>query len=217
MFTAAISAMISEISASCCGSSSRQLRSIDDILGGGGLATELVSRVERLARGAAGVAIVGSSTVSAFRAPADLDVVAIGHGDRLWTREIDLVWVDCERFESPSWRASEFGSHVLRYAVWVRRPSVVPPSMPPCGRARDAKRSRIIMRMAASRRLLQSGYTHGSRQESRRAVMDALRLGYLAAAQPVPPSTVLEEDVTPETRSRLLFELENWQQLRSGS
>lgn len=66
------------------------------------------------------VVIFGSVACGLDGPESDMDVLAVGEGERLRTREIDLIYVAPKTLQERWWLSGELAGHVATYGVWLK-------------------------------------------------------------------------------------------------
>ncbi|MEZ4428091.1 MAG: nucleotidyltransferase domain-containing protein [Nannocystaceae bacterium] len=147
---------------------------------------------ERSLEDATDIAVFGSIARGVDGPSSDLDILAVGTGERLKTKYIDLIFVPPSRLSERWWLSGELARHVAKYGVWIKGALGWD-----CERARSRwpqrkKAIRIIQRLS-------NPYVHGSVIKSHyvssyieTAVLDMLRLDRLTSGEVIPTTAELK-------------------------
>jgi hypothetical protein len=69
---------------------------------------------------AAEVILLGSAAVDCFTFDSDLDLLLVGKGRRIKSKQLDVMWVDAENATSRAWLGSELATHAAKYGIWLK-------------------------------------------------------------------------------------------------
>jgi len=146
------------------------------------------------------IILFGSSTLTSFRSPSDIDLLCVGEGARLKRREVDLVWISMPAIRSQAWLGSELANHVARFGIWLHGSDDWSHRVFVSARAINRKHRSIIARRRGLERLwrtLRSEYREKHLLKLRR---DIQRLWMLNASTPVEPAPLLDRRWQEECR-----------------
>lgn len=66
------------------------------------------------------VVLFGSRAAECSEATSDIDLLCVGHGMRVKTTGVDILWITPDRLKGKSWLGSELASHIGAYGRCVR-------------------------------------------------------------------------------------------------
>lgn len=140
------------------------------------------------------VVVFGSYAASLNTSESDIDVLCIGSGPRLKSRNLDLSWVAEDRLDDNEWLGSELAGHIAKFGVWVRGDGSWRYSVFSGTRAVERKRRRIISISRSATHFwtkLHPTFQHQYDISIRRELQ---RLELLLNHLQVPPTKVLDDE-----------------------
>src|SRR6516162_4429065 len=75
-----------------------------------------------LAKRASQIILFGSRAAGVAGHDSDWDLLLVGEGHAVRSRELDIVWIRPAMIRSESWLGSELASHVAVYGRWLLGP-----------------------------------------------------------------------------------------------
>jgi hypothetical protein len=140
------------------------------------------------------VILIGSVSQGVLGQESDLDILFVGSGERLKTRNLDFLWVSQRHLQSQSWLGSELASHAASYGIWLKGKGQWKTRVAISQAAVAQKCERILIRVI---RIYLKRATLSPNSVVRlltRCVLDMHRAVLLADRKPIPPTNILIED-----------------------
>jgi hypothetical protein len=139
--------------------------------------------------------VVFGSYASGLNTPeSDIDVLCIGSGPRLKSRNLDLLWIAEHKLGGTEWLGSELAGHIAKYGVWVRGDGSWRTSVFSGAHSIETKRKRVISLSRTAIHFwsrLHSTFQHQYDLAIRRELQ---RLELLLKHFQIPPTKVLDND-----------------------
>jgi predicted nucleotidyltransferase len=74
---------------------------------------------ERIRETASEAVLFGSRASGVTNEDSDWDLLLVGEGRPVHTREIDLIWITAPRLQTQEWLGCELASHIAAYGRWL--------------------------------------------------------------------------------------------------
>ncbi len=138
------------------------------------------------------VILFGSYAAGCESTASDVDLICVGQGQRLASKELHLLWVKSSVLNDPDWVTTEIGGHVVRYGRWLkgscnfRQHRAAAPKTIVRKLQKIADRAGVLGEKWAR---LSPAYRASERLKLRR---DIQRLAILQIGEAVPPSPLLD-------------------------
>ena len=139
--------------------------------------------------------VFGSVACECEDSLSDFDILLVGSGSRVKTKQLDIIWLDPRRVRSRWWLGSELANHVAAYGVWLKGEGSWRSEVFVSEAALQKKRRAVANRAATiyfSRDRLLPQY---QRKLVELLVMDIYRLHNLTRSIPMPPRQLLSRIV----------------------
>jgi hypothetical protein len=138
------------------------------------------------------VILFGSYASGCESAQSDIDLICVGDGQRVASKELHLLWVQSSVVNDPDWVTTEIGGHVAQYGQWLKGSCNFARAKPASPRTIARKLHKIADRagvLGEKWTRLSKPYRASERLKLRR---DIQRLAVLRTGRAVPPSPVLD-------------------------
>jgi hypothetical protein len=147
--------------------------------------TDLVSQCEQ-------IVLFGSVAAGLEVDRSDVDLLCVGIGARKKSKSLDLIWYSPAFVITPQWRASELGSHIMKYGIWLHGKKPDFPCLPPSPSAIAFKRRLISSRARALARTWDDLSRHYREKHITKIRRDLQRLSIMESGDPVPVTPILD-------------------------
>ena len=160
---------------------------VDAALNGIGL------RLADLCRAASQVILFGSRAAGVADDTSDWDILCVGGGQRIRTRNVDIVWVSPTIICTELWLGSELAAHVASYGRWLTGSQEWRHTARLSVGAVAGKVSAIESMVKELNRLWPHLVADVRIKYIRRVLLDVQRLQIMMRGEPVPPRAHLEQ------------------------
>jgi len=157
-------------------------------------------RLDQLKKACEQIIVFGSMTIEGKRG-SDLDLLCIGHGQRVKNPCVDLVWRCPDRIKKQGWLGSELANHVAHYGKWLHGLDNWSKSVFISHRAIRLKRRSIRSRARALERWWQKLRPEYKAKHVLKLRRDLQRLAMLVRRRAVEPSPLLDEHWRDQCRT----------------
>ena len=138
------------------------------------------------------IVLFGSSTLSEWPQPTDIDLLCIGRGRRFKRSDIDLVWFSPSDIHKASWLGSELANHVAYFGTWLHGKDDWTRHVYVSHKAILRKSGLIIARARALKRLWRSLRPEYQKKHIVKLRRDLQRLESLVVSAPIEPAPLLD-------------------------
>ena len=148
------------------------------------------------------IVLFGSRAVGWATEQSDWDLLCVGEGQRIYTKQLDLIWISDAQVKSLPWLGSELAGHIAAFGVWLAGTDSWSHLVAVSDAAIRRKRTDIERRLS-SLSAVWHGFGHAYRERHlgliRRQVQ---RLEALTIGVAIPPNPMLDESWLESNRGR---------------
>lgn len=137
-------------------------------------------------------AIIFGSFATGHEGPSsDLDILLVGNGKKIKTRNLEILWVDKNKLFKKTWLTSELASHVAKYGLWLKGDGNWR-NLAAIGSAAITRKKIKILTMLAHIYLKKNKLRTQSLYNALDNVfLDVYRLKHMIVNMPVPPTAII--------------------------